>query len=100
MDLTGLRAGYLSALVRGLDGAPGGRAGDAASTVASTADASGVAVFGAFVVARWADSTAAVDSTVVADFTVVVGTDKPSVFLLQKGATLAKGRSSFSTEFA
>jgi hypothetical protein len=34
-------------------------------------------VFGAFVVvARWADSTAAVDSTVVADFTVVVGTDK------------------------
>jgi hypothetical protein len=95
MDLTGLRAGSLSALARGLDGAPGGRAGDVASTVASTADASGVtsidaastvtstdaastvAVFGAFVVvARWADSTAAVDSTVVADFTVVVGTDK------------------------
>jgi hypothetical protein len=43
-----------------------------ASTVASTDDASDVAGFGAFVVARWADSTAAVDSVVVADFMVVV----------------------------
>lgn len=78
-----------------MDGAPAGRAGDAASTVASTADASGVtsidaastvtstdaasdvAVFGTFVVARWADSTVAVDSAVVADFMVVVDTDKP-----------------------
>jgi hypothetical protein len=59
-----------------LDGAPGGRAGDAASTVTSTAAASDVVVFGAFVVARWADSTAAADSTVVADFMVVVDTDK------------------------
>jgi hypothetical protein len=50
---------------------------DAASTVTSTDAASDVAVFGAFVGARWADSTAAVHSTVVADFTVVVDTGKP-----------------------
>jgi hypothetical protein len=94
MDLTGLRAECLSALGRGLDGDPGGGDGDMASTVASTDDASVVtsidavstgtltdaasngAVFGAFVVARWADSTAAVDSVVVADFMVVVVVDK------------------------
>jgi hypothetical protein len=86
MDLTGLQAECLSALGRGLDGDPGGGGdGDMASTVASTDDASvvtsidavstvtstdtasDVAGFGAFVVARWADSTAAVDSVVVAE---------------------------------
>jgi hypothetical protein len=67
MDLTGLRAECLSALGRGLDGDPGGGDGDMASTVTSTDTASDVAVLGAFVVARWADSTAAVDSVVVAE---------------------------------
>lgn len=95
MDLTGLRAEGLSALARGLDGDPGGGGQDAASIVASTDDDSGVtsidatstitstdaasvvAVFGAFVVARCAaDSMAAVDSAVLADFMAVVDTDK------------------------
>jgi hypothetical protein len=77
MDLTGLRAECLSALGRGSDGDAGSTVAstdeasgvtsiDAVSIVTSTDAASAVAVFGAFVAARWADSTAVVGFAVMA----------------------------------